>query len=114
MFRNFKRLINCDELLLLESSQLNAILKSDNLNIDTEEDVFDALMKWIRFDINSRKDSFIMHIENIRLQHVNKSVGFNFKSIRNYDGVFSNWLVVPFRDRSRCLRRIEALRGISQ
>lgn len=73
-FRNFKKVIKCEEFLCLDSSQLISILRSDNLKIDAEEEVFDALMEWIRFDKQARRSLFMKLLENIRLQHVNESV----------------------------------------
>lgn len=78
MFRNFKEIVWVEEFLQLDCGQLQAILKSDHLKIDDEEEVFDALLYWVRFDVDNRRDAFISLLHNIRLQHVGETVSINF------------------------------------
>lgn len=74
--RQIKEVVKGAEFLELSEKQLETILKSDQLNVDHEEDVFNALKKWTRFDMQKRKNSFEMLFNNIRLQHCNESVSY--------------------------------------
>lgn len=78
VFRKFREVLTCVEFLRLDSNQLSTILKSDNLKVDCEEQVFYALMAWIRFDKVNRKVAFKTLVENIRLHHVKESVSATF------------------------------------
>lgn len=44
-----------EEFLLLPLSQLMDILSSDELNVRSEEQVFQAAISWIRYDVAGRK-----------------------------------------------------------
>lgn len=43
------------EFYQLSAEQLAQLLKSDDLNVPTEEDVFHALMSWIQYDFDARE-----------------------------------------------------------
>lgn len=74
VFRNIKEVVKCEEFMQLSTAQLDIILKSDDLNIDREADVFNALVQWVNFNVEERKNSFETLFQHIRLQHIEESV----------------------------------------
>lgn len=72
--RHITDVIECDEFNLLSSAQLLEILKSDVLKVNAEEELLQALVRWIRYDEEERRGSFKMLVDHIRFQHVKKSV----------------------------------------
>ena len=52
-----------EEFLCLPINQLIDIISSDELNMTCEEDVFNAVMQWISYDLQQRKQYlFKVHI----------------------------------------------------
>lgn len=74
--RKFKEVAKSAEFLELNDIQLDTILNSSELNVEHEEDVFNAIMNWTRFDVQKRSKSFEMLFSNVRLQHVRESVSW--------------------------------------
>lgn len=60
-----------EEFLLLPVSQLIDIIKNDELNVQSEEHVYQAVMNWVRYNINDRKDSLVQVLEHIRFPLMN-------------------------------------------
>lgn len=71
---HFVEVSQWDEFHHLSADQLTALLKDDKINVATEEDVFNALMVWIKFDVDVRKKSLKTLLECVRFQHVKDSV----------------------------------------
>lgn len=61
-----------EEFLQLLPSELAAILSNDNLNVETEEAVFEALMNWVSQDTQSREKDLPGLLDCIRLRLVNE------------------------------------------
>ncbi|CAG0888056.1 unnamed protein product [Cyprideis torosa] len=53
--KQFKSLVDTDEFLSLGASEVHDILKRDELHVQSEEEVFRALMSWIRHSVEERK-----------------------------------------------------------
>ncbi|XP_019943219.2 kelch-like protein 40b [Paralichthys olivaceus] len=67
------QLISRDEdFLQLLPSELAAILANDNLNVETEEAVFETLMNWVSRDIENREKELPGLLDCVRLRLVNK------------------------------------------
>ncbi|XP_038584553.1 kelch-like protein 40b [Micropterus salmoides] len=67
------QLISRDEdFLQLLPSELAAILANDKLNVETEEEVFEALMKWVSRDTESREKELPGLLDCVRLRLVNE------------------------------------------
>jgi kelch-like protein 20 len=62
---NFQEVMEHEEFLLLPLSQLIDIISSDELNVRSEEQVFQAVMNWIKYNMTERR-SHLAHV----LQHV--------------------------------------------
>ncbi|XP_047205335.1 kelch-like protein 40b [Girardinichthys multiradiatus] len=65
------QLISKDEdFFLLNATEVAAILTNDNLNVETEEAVFEALMRWVSRDIESREKELSDLLDCVRLRLV--------------------------------------------
>lgn len=88
---HFVELSQCDEFLHLDIDRLTILLKADELNVTSEEDVLNALMVWVKFDVESRKPSFELLLDTIRFKHINDSVSECFQPPR----ILSTYINVP-------------------
>lgn len=67
------QLISRDEdFLQLQPSELAAILTNDNLNVEMEEAVFEALMSWVSRDAENREKELPDLLDCVRLRLVNE------------------------------------------
>lgn len=63
--KKFKEIVNGEEFVAVGQSQLIELVSSDDLECDREEDVFEAVLKWLNWDVGScliggrTKDKFI-------------------------------------------------------
>jgi hypothetical protein len=53
--QRFSEVVDSPDFLELPVLQLIRLLSSDELNVEREEEVYEATMKWIRVDMDSRK-----------------------------------------------------------
>lgn len=81
IFRNIKEIVKINGFLHLSSVQLEIILNSNALNFDREEDAFNALIQWIRYDTSNRKGHLSKLVQCIRWNHVNEQVRLILVSI---------------------------------
>lgn len=51
-----------EEFLLLPMSQLIDIVSSDELNVRSEEQVFNAVMSWVKYNVSERRQ----HLSQVR------------------------------------------------
>lgn len=64
---------HCEEFLRLQTKDLREILKRDTLNVRSEEDIFNSILRWNKFDETSRKeDSKGIIRDCIRVKQLNK------------------------------------------
>lgn len=54
---HFGEIVDNESMVLLSADELSAFLRRDNLPIDSQETLFNALMKWYRHDVNNRQDA---------------------------------------------------------
>lgn len=73
---HFLSLSEYPEFLYLTSNELCEYLKRDDLEVYTEEDVFNIVMKWIRFKEDKRQQHFIEFVKHIRLPQFKYTVGY--------------------------------------
>ncbi|XP_063721006.1 kelch-like protein diablo isoform X2 [Symsagittifera roscoffensis] len=52
---NIQEVMKEDEFLLLSKDQLIEITASDDLNVENEEDLFHAIIQWVKYDAKSRQ-----------------------------------------------------------
>lgn len=66
----FQLISRDEEFLQLSPSELGAILASDSLNVETEEAVFEALIKWVGCDKDKRLEELHKLLDCVRLRLV--------------------------------------------
>ncbi|KRY65537.1 Kelch-like protein 20, partial [Trichinella pseudospiralis] len=64
---NFQEVVESEEFMLLPVNQLIDIIASDELNIRSEEQVFKAVMAWVRHDLANRRHLLSQVLEHVRL-----------------------------------------------
>lgn len=75
--QNFQQVVGTEEFLLLPFAEVEELISNGQLNISSEEDVFTAVLNWVKHDLNSRKQ----HISKVKrgglAAGVNHSSGFS-------------------------------------
>lgn len=64
---NFQEVMESEEFLLLPINQLVDIISSDELNVRSEEQVYNAAMAWIKYTIQERRSNLPTVIQHVRL-----------------------------------------------
>ncbi|XP_072286750.1 kelch-like protein 4 [Pyxicephalus adspersus] len=64
---HFIEVIRNQEFLLLPANEIAKLLSSDDINVPDEETIFQALMQWVKYDIESRQRDLGMLLSYIRL-----------------------------------------------
>lgn len=64
---NFQEVMESEEFLLLPVSQLVDIISSDELNVRTEEQVFNAVMSWVKYNVSDRRQHLPQVLQHVRL-----------------------------------------------
>lgn len=75
---NFMEIIETEDFLALDVSDLFALLGSDGLDVWSEEEVFKGLIKWVNFDYATRKSDFAKLLSAIRLTYIKTKVQILF------------------------------------
>lgn len=73
-YENFAAVSKYEEFLLLDIQMLSSILQRNDLVVSAEEDVFRAMLAWIRYDTQERGKFTIDLLKMIRLSHLNIAV----------------------------------------
>lgn len=73
VFDNFEEVVNHEEFLALPCSQLKELISRDEIRVSSEEQVYTAVMQWVRHDLLERKDSFAEVMSLVRLPFVSPS-----------------------------------------
>lgn len=68
--QTFRDVVQGEEFLLLPSSEVNNLLSDDFIVISSEEQVFEALLKWINHDLDGRKFDFPSMLKKVRLSQL--------------------------------------------
>lgn len=71
---NFVDVVETREFLLLDAERLSVLLKSDNLNVFSEEEVFNAVAKWLDYDEGNRKCHVSNLLSHVRFTHLKSKV----------------------------------------
>ncbi|XP_043912925.1 kelch-like protein 4 [Protopterus annectens] len=64
---HFLEVIRNQEFLLLPDSEILKLLASDDINVPDEETIFQALMVWVKYDLQNRQQALGMLLSNVRL-----------------------------------------------
>lgn len=63
--------MSSEEFLLLPFGQLCDIIASDELNVRSEEQVFSAVMAWVKFNVAERRPYLSQVLQHVRLPLLN-------------------------------------------
>ncbi|XP_028175970.1 kelch-like protein 5 isoform X1 [Ostrinia nubilalis] len=66
-YQHFMQVVKHQEFLSLQMDQLASLLKSDDLNVITEENVFESLMTWVQHDSANREQYLPTLLKLIKL-----------------------------------------------
>ena len=69
VFAEFKTVALTPEFKELTCRELIEIIKDDDVNVEYEDVVFDAVLYWVRHDLDNRKSSLQMILEHVRLPY---------------------------------------------
>ena len=64
---NFQEVMESEEFLELPVNQLIDIIRSDEVNVRSEEQVFNAVMTWVKYNIADRRPHLSQVLEHVRL-----------------------------------------------
>lgn len=64
---HFLEVIQNQEFLLLPTAEIVKLLSSDDINVPDEETIFQALMMWVRYDVQNRQQDLGLLLALIRL-----------------------------------------------
>uniref|UniRef100_A0A8C3EFX7 Kelch-like protein 20 n=1 Tax=Corvus moneduloides TaxID=1196302 RepID=A0A8C3EFX7_CORMO len=64
---NFQEVMESEEFMLLPANQLIDIISSDELNVRSEEQVFNAVMAWVKYSIQERRPQLSQVLQHVRL-----------------------------------------------
>ncbi|XP_068227244.1 kelch-like protein diablo isoform X2 [Palaemon carinicauda] len=64
---NFQEVIESEEFMELPVNQLMDIISSDELNVRSEEQVFSAVMAWVKYNVTERRPFLAQVLEHVRL-----------------------------------------------
>uniref|UniRef100_A0A3Q3JSM2 Kelch-like protein 20 n=1 Tax=Monopterus albus TaxID=43700 RepID=A0A3Q3JSM2_MONAL len=64
---NFQEVMESEEFMLLPANQLIDIISSDELNVRSEEQVFNAVIAWVKYSIQERRPQLPQVLQHVRL-----------------------------------------------
>ncbi|CAL4095463.1 unnamed protein product, partial [Meganyctiphanes norvegica] len=64
---NFQEVMESEEFMELPVNQLMDIISSDELNVRSEEQVFSAVMAWVKYNVTDRRPFLAQVLEHVRL-----------------------------------------------
>ncbi|CAL1267914.1 unnamed protein product [Larinioides sclopetarius] len=64
---NFRKIIVEDEFVSISAKHLEEIISSEDLFVDNEVEVYEAVMVWVKHDVNKRKDLLPKLLSKVRL-----------------------------------------------
>lgn len=80
ILRHFREIVACEEFLRLKKSDLKELLENNELQVGSEEDVFNAIVDWAQFDLAERKTEFPDLVRCARLHLLPSAVSSAQKS----------------------------------
>lgn len=93
VLNHFKEVSKSDDFLLLDKEELSMVLQDDDLLVPHEEDVFIAVMDWVKHDLHGRKQLFESLLDYVQLTRiegsVSKSVVFHVRRLSVLHEFFS-------------------------
>lgn len=77
---NFSALVQYDEFLEIPLDKLLWFVSSDNIEVRNEETVYNAVIRWIKYDVEDRKKYIFQLLQEVRLPVININ---NLRSMEN-------------------------------
>ena len=71
---NFLDVVRSDEFSNMTPSYLVSLVASPDINVDSEQDVYEAVMSWIQQDTNKRKVYLSKLLAQVKHEHINCSI----------------------------------------
>lgn len=72
---HFKKVVRGTEFPHIDLEFMKIYLSHDDVNDHSEEQIVEAIISWIEFDQENRKDTFPQLLETVRLHHLKETVG---------------------------------------
>ncbi|EFA04963.1 kelch-like protein 17 isoform X1 [Tribolium castaneum] len=70
--QNFQQVVGTEEFLLLPVEEVKELISNSQLNISSEEDVFTAVLNWVKHDLGERSRFISQLMVHVRLPLVNR------------------------------------------
>ncbi|GJQ83409.1 hypothetical protein Trydic_g14191 [Trypoxylus dichotomus] len=70
--QNFQQVVGTEEFLLLPFNEVEELISNGQLNISSEEDVFTAVLNWVKHDLANRSQYISKLMIHVRLPLVNR------------------------------------------
>ncbi|XP_008186420.1 ring canal kelch homolog isoform X2 [Acyrthosiphon pisum] len=70
--QHFSQAVGGDEFLSLSSEQVIQLISSDKLTVPSEEKVFESVIRWVKYELGSRKRILPQLMEHVRLPLTSK------------------------------------------
>ncbi|XP_072908895.1 LOW QUALITY PROTEIN: kelch-like protein 20 [Hemitrygon akajei] len=64
---NFQEVMESEEFMLLPANQMIDIISSDELNVRSEEQVYSAVVSWVKYNIQERRGHLAQVLQHVRL-----------------------------------------------
>ncbi|XP_078492900.1 kelch-like protein 2 [Ciona intestinalis] len=80
IWKNFDQVSTQEKFLDIDKVEMEKLISSDELVIESEEVVFECLVGWVKHDLQTRKQYFPTLFKHIRLQYV--EIDYLSKNIR--------------------------------
>ncbi|XP_022091219.1 kelch-like protein 17 isoform X2 [Acanthaster planci] len=72
IYQHFREVIQAEEFFLLAEQDVVELLKSDQLQVDGEEEVYEAAVSWLSYDLKNRSRCCCTVLQHIRLALLDK------------------------------------------
>ena len=108
---HFIDVVRADEFLHLDASQVAALVASDDLGVQSEEQVFEAVIAWVEHDASSRRRDLASLMSLVRLPLLGKDYLVNsVETVLRHDNVCKDYIIEAMRyhlmsNEQRCLFR---------
>lgn len=98
--KHFMEIKETDEFLLLDAHQLLKLIKSDELKVAQEKDVYLAVMAWINYDKKSRKKFIQDLFRSIRFIQIEITVSFSSRKCSSLISQFFLPFYIVFKEKN--------------
>ncbi|XP_076814560.1 kelch-like protein 28 isoform X1 [Clavelina lepadiformis] len=70
MIQNFEEVSQNEDFCHLEISELESLVSSNDIKVDYEYTIFEAIVKWVKHDEENHKKYFLKLFKHVRMQHI--------------------------------------------